>query len=487
LPVRELYRLRADAELTSQPDGAVLLRQTRFEVEIASPSPGRRAMLLRLAERWADDGEIGRVIASIEGERGILPGQVLLRRLTANSWLQRRLQSGDRPLIDVIPLALGAGRQPPSIKHEPQVSYRLSRFASVSSDGGSGLVARTPLATVAIGFVDTALAALLVPAASAGCAVAALAAMAKLDRQAAAAVLDQLLSARILISPDEYEAERSQPPKATWAPEELSLHDRARAGRHALPIGGTLRFTAVFPSEPLHRAGPERADRSEAVLADTGGEALPVPDLDLISAAEPSLTSVITARRSIREHDEASPITVGQLAEFLYRVQYTSRVRDTGDSQETGTRPYPTGGQLCDMEIYPLVSRCEGLDPGLYRYDSIAHRLVHLAKLHPSGQRMLVHARAAAMMTAAPQVLLVITSRVQRLLWKYEGMGYALALKNAGVLTGYMYLVATAMNLAPCALGSGDSDAFALLSGLDPLVEPSIADFAIGSRREATT
>jgi hypothetical protein len=45
-----------------------------------------------------------------------------------------------------------------------------------------------------------------------------------------------------------------------------------------------------------------------------------------------------------------------------------------------------------------------------------------------------------------------------------------------------MYLVATAMGLAPCALGSGDSAAFALLSGIDPLVEPYIADFALGSK-----
>ena len=75
----------------------------------------------------------------------------------------------------------------------------------------------------------------------------------------------------------------------------------------------------------------------------------------------------------------------------------------------------------------------------------------------------------------------MITARVQRVLWKIRGMGYELALKNSGVLTGLMYLVATAMDLAPCALGSGDSAAFAL-SGIDPLVEPYIADFALGSR-----
>ena len=95
---------------------------------------------------------------------------------------------------------------------------------------------------------------------------------------------------------------------------------------------------------------------------------------------------------------------------------------------------------------------------------------------------MLRYAGDTALLDAPPQVLLVITARAQRVLWKYEGMGYELALKNSGVLTGLMYLVATAMGLAPCALGSGDSAAFALLSGIDPLVEPYIADFALGSK-----
>lgn len=84
-------------------------------------------------------------------------------------------------------------------------------------------------------------------------------------------------------------------------------------------------------------------------------------------------------------------------------------------------------------------------------------------------------------MAGPPQLVLVVTARVQRLMWKYEGMSYAMILKDAGVLTHQMYLVATAMGLAPCALGAGDSHAFAELSGLDPLVEPSVADFLLGA------
>jgi SagB-type dehydrogenase family enzyme len=472
--VRDLYRLRADARLVSQDDGMIVLQQARFEARIAAPSAGCRAMLLRLAGQWADETEICRVITAAEGERGIMRGQLLLRRMLLHSWLGRRLQAGDRPLLDVVPVALGADSAPQPARHAADARYKLSRFATVSAD--AGLLAQAPLSAVAVAFPDSRVAGLLVPAAAAGCTVAELSRLAGLEQRAAEAVLDALLTARILVSAAERRAESREPPQAVWAPHELALHHRARAGWHALPTGGTFRFRGEFPSEPMAREAPEAAGTAAA------GRDLPAPDLGRISAAEPSLTEVITRRRSIRAYDEASPITVGQLAEFLYRVQHTSGLRETEDGQGVAQRPYPAGGQLCELEIYPLVARCAGLEAGLYRYDSIAHRLIRLAPLHHAAQRILTHARDAAMMAAPPQVLLVITARVQRVLWKYEGMGYELALKNSGVLTGLMYLVATAMGLAPCALGSGDSAAFALLSGLDPLVEPSIADFALGSK-----
>jgi oxazoline/thiazoline dehydrogenase len=42
-----------------------------------------------------------------------------------------------------------------------------------------------------------------------------------------------------------------------------------------------------------------------------------------------------------------------------------------------------------------------------------------------------------------------------------------------------MYLVATAMNLAPCGLGGGDSDLFAAAAGLDYYVETSVGEFML--------
>jgi SagB-type dehydrogenase family enzyme len=81
-----------------------------------------------------------------------------------------------------------------------------------------------------------------------------------------------------------------------------------------------------------------------------------------------------------------------------------------------------------------------------------------------------------------PQVLIVIAARFQRLAWKYESMAYAAMLKHVGVLYQTMYLVATAMGLAPCGLGGGNSDLFVKAARTDYYAETSIGEFTLGSK-----
>lgn len=80
-------------------------------------------------------------------------------------------------------------------------------------------------------------------------------------------------------------------------------------------------------------------------------------------------------------------------------------------------------------------------------------------------------------------MLLVITARFGRLFWKYRSVAYAVVLKHIGVLYQNLYLVATNMGLAPCALGGGDSDVFAKATGLNYVEESSVGEFMLGSRR----
>jgi SagB-type dehydrogenase family enzyme len=66
--------------------------------------------------------------------------------------------------------------------------------------------------------------------------------------------------------------------------------------------------------------------------------------------------------------------------------------------------------------------------------------------------------------------------------WKYQSVAYALILKEVGALYQTMYLVATAMNLAPCALGGGNSDLFAKAINTNYYAETSVGEFILGSK-----
>jgi SagB-type dehydrogenase family enzyme len=78
-------------------------------------------------------------------------------------------------------------------------------------------------------------------------------------------------------------------------------------------------------------------------------------------------------------------------------------------------------------------------------------------------------------------VVIGITARFQRVSWKYQGVAYALILKQVGVLYQTLYLVATAMGLGPCGVGGGPADLLARAIGADYQVESAVGEFMLGS------
>lgn len=194
---------------------------------------------------------------------------------------------------------------------------------------------------------------------------------------------------------------------------DLAFHLRTRIPGSAPGYGGTYRHADRF--EPLPVAVPP-------------GEGprvpLPVPDLDAIAAKDPSLTQVLEERSSIREHDADAPLTLAQLGELLYR---TVRIRSTftgSDGQELADRPVPAGGSLHELDVYPLISHVDGLEPGLYRYASDRHELELVATAGPLTAPLVKEARNGAMMDADPQAVLLIAARFGRVMWKYETVAY---------------------------------------------------------------
>ncbi|MFK8114817.1 MAG: SagB family peptide dehydrogenase [Rubripirellula sp.] len=257
------------------------------------------------------------------------------------------------------------------------------------------------------------------------------------------------------------------PIRDPWEFHDLLFHSRSRLGRHDRPYGGTYPFKDVFPAIPTIKP-PMDGEVIE----------LATPDLTQIREQDPSFTEVLESRKSIRSQDE-QPITVAQLGEFLYR---SSRVKKLSADGSVSFRPSAGGGALHELEVYPFVSRCEGLEPGAYHYRAADHQLTRIQEMTPTVKTLLDVAGVTATLQGPPQVLFLVAARFQRVQMKYQSMAYAVILKNVGALYQTMYLVGTAMNLAPCALGGGHSDLFAESLGLNYYQETSVGEFILGTR-----
>jgi SagB-type dehydrogenase family enzyme len=461
--VKTKLRLREDATATADEDGRLVLAEGHIEMKLGPHGAGLAAAMDLLTDGGDEEAALVRATLEAEGEQAILRLHMLLARLESAGWLARALvDEHDRPLATSQPL--GHRLPSPPSPLAAGASVVLSRFAAlVAQDGAIRL--QTPRAPLSIVVHDPAVTALVHRLARPATIdeVVACDGAGDLSPAATRVVLGLLARARILVAAGEEE----QGALAQWSASDLLMHVRSRVGGNVGGYGGTYPLRGRI--EPL----PAVKRAAEPSIA------LERPDLDALAAGDVPFTRVVEERRSVRAHDDARPITATDLGHFLYRCARVRGVFHDG-SQELSSRPYPGGGAVYELELYPLVHRCEGIVPGLYHYDAKGHALGRVSESGPKVTLLLEYARRTAVMDAPPQVLIVVAARFGRAMWKYEAMAYALVLKDVGVLYQTMYLVATAMGLAPCSLGGGHAEAFSDVAGLDPLAETSVGEFVLG-------
>src|SRR6202142_1637950 len=364
LPPAQLFparaiRLHPDATVTGGQDGPAIAIG-----EASLPLPGLpprlRAVLESLAAGDTREDGIQQDLAA-DGMTGLLRWQALLTRLDTAGLIERSVLTTDGAvarLRQAVP-----GRGPGSAARAPD-QVKLSRFTTVRAAGGKlvaerpGRPARVELELAASG---------LLAALARWCSVRDGAA--GLAPPLARAVTDLLAGAGLLApggpgaDPEEADAALAQ-----WPPADLWLHATSRGTRLVSGYGGSYPLADRVPPLPAVRpalAGP----RIELPRPDPGGTA----------QGDPPPPEVLEKRRSGRAHAPAAPITLGQLGELLYRSARIRRVYTSADGQEVADRPYPGGGAVHELEIYPLITQCDGAPPGLWHYAAADHALEHVA------------------------------------------------------------------------------------------------------------
>jgi SagB-type dehydrogenase family enzyme len=477
----ELWSLREDVSVELGPgDSPLRLRGRWGEVIVERPSAVVREALERMRlgpislENALSGTGAGRAPAAQRTElyRILEEFQPLIIRSLS-------LPAG-QPLLSVVPLTVRSRFRPVPLAAD--IPIRLSTFAGLRTDGSTYYL-ESPLALHRV-LLHRAEAVMLIASLGSPITPTALAASAPPIGQVTADALEYLTATGLVVqaeaaTPDlPVFAEDADLALIGWSPTDLLFHSSSTLGRHDHDFGATYPAGATAPAEPVVKSQAQEYIE------------LHRPRWEELREADPTLTAAIEGRRSMRRHD-ASPVTVTELGDLLYR---TARVRSLitveqedhripGGQQagyELSDRPYPSGGACYELEFYATAGNCAGLAAGVYHYDPLGHRLEPVSADRAAVDELLGCARVAAAMDETPQLLLSMTARFRRLSWKYEGLPYRLVLMHVGVLIQSLYLVCTAMRLAPCALGSVSIEAAARAFGTDWRVEPCVGQFIIG-------
>lgn len=462
----DTFTLSFRPELSLTTEGEKLTLQfASHSLTLDSPKPGLRTALEHLKHTALTASQLTALVVEADGVEDGLNFETQLQKLINLGWICH----------SVLPLATATAiaenyQLVDSVFDEQQQPLTLSRFAFLRQENQQ-FVLESPLSKAKIILLDWRASALI-------------AKLAQLDSSFTTLTLaDSLIDAEIvrsfiqlLIATEMISLEPESEALAEWQFHNLLFHRQTRLSR--LDDSRKSKTPRFEDSERSHFV---KSPMSDLVIS------LEKPNLEALAKTDISLTQAIESRQSIREYDD-QPITLKQLGEFLYRCARVKEVytheEDLMNVGECTKRPYPCGGALYELEIYPVINRCQGLNAGLYHYQPLSHTLHAIADWNPEVEALIFDAWKSTGQQDVPQVLFIITARFGRLFWKYYAIGYGLILKHIGVLFQTFYLVATAMQLAPSAIGGGNSEQFCKLAALNEHEESSVGEFSLGSLKQ---
>lgn len=191
------------------------------------------------------------------------------------------------------------------------------------------------------------------------------------------------------------------------------------------------------------------------------------------------LNSALQERRS---HYEFADMAELQLSALLRSAAGPSRTVERPTRPPHTFRANPTAGGLDSMDLHLVVLRRTGdIDPGTYLFDPPRHVLTCTgagACIDPL-QKCLLQPQFAH----EARIVMVLAGRLDRTLIKYTERHYRTLHIDAGVALQNLYLVATALGMACCAISGFYDEQLSQLLRLDRMSVPLVA-FAVGGLDE---
>lgn len=187
-----------------------------------------------------------------------------------------------------------------------------------------------------------------------------------------------------------------------------------------------------------------------------------LPDPRLIEPARPLLRDCIQARVSHRKF-APDAVSLAQLSFLLWATQGVTSVAKNGYFTK---RTVPSGGARHPFETYLAVNRVDGLEPGIYRYEALGHKLL-FSRAAPDLKPALVEATCGQKFCGEGAVLFAWSVVPYRSEWRYDDHAAKAILLDAGHVAQNLYLACEALALGTCAIAAYDQDKADSLFGVD--------------------
>jgi len=264
------------------------------------------------------------------------------------------------------------------------------------------------------------------------------------------------------------------------------LERRDRAIHQLWTWGQSARYLHYHTRRTRFFSDPEEEAASLAALArqrppptpftDHGDARVPLPGG--FADRSGGVWDVLRLRRTRRAFAR-TPVGLDELAAVLLWTWGKTHVVEDPYAGTVVLKTSPSGGAQHPTEVYPIVLRVDGLDPGIYHYSVRWHALERLrgGRFDDLVAEMCAHqwwVRDAA-------AVFILTARIDRTIWKYShAHAYRVLLLDAGHLGQTFQLVCTALGLAPFTSAAMHDELVERELGLDGVAEVPVYAAALG-------
>jgi SagB-type dehydrogenase family enzyme len=173
------------------------------------------------------------------------------------------------------------------------------------------------------------------------------------------------------------------------------------------------------------------------------------------------LRTAIERRRSTRSY-RREPITSEELSFLLWCTQ---GVQQAVEDQYT-FRTVPSAGARHAFETYVLANDVAEIEPGLYRFLALTHRLQQVDP-DPTISPRIASACFNQQFIARSAAVFLWTAVPYRMTYRYGERGYRDLLLDAGHVCQNLYLAAGAVGCGVCAIAAFDDDRMNQLLGIN--------------------